>query len=230
MASDRQRAKEYFDALAPDYDRAFRGEQGGFVETIVNRFFRGPTFVRRMELLDGLLRAEDLAGRSVLDLGCGSGQVSLLAAALGARVHGIDIAPRMLEIARASAERAGLSERVTFAEGDVATAPLPPADLVLLVGVIEYYRDFGPLVARAAAAARRTLMIAHTRRVPHRMLLRKALFALQRSSVYFHRMPDVVAAGHAAGMGLREERKESGFSLLVFGREDAGTPQTTARG
>ena len=216
MNEDRQRARDYFDALAPDYDRAFRGEKGGWLETLVNRCFRSPTFVRRMRLLDRLLRAEGLSGRSVLDLGCGSGQVSLLAASLGAHVHAIDIAPRMLEIARASAARAGLAEKVTFEEGDVATAPLPAADLVLLVGVIEYYRDFAPLVARAAAAARRTLMIAHTRRLPHRMLLRKALFALQRSRVYFHPMAGVIAAGTAGGMALREEHKEGGFSLLVF--------------
>jgi SAM-dependent methyltransferase len=218
MSEDRQRARDYFDALAPDYDRAFRGEKGGWLETLVNRYFRGPTFVRRMELLDRLLRSEGLEGGSVLDLGCGSGQVSLLAASLGARVHAIDIAPRMLDIARASAERAGLAGRVTFVEGDVATAPLPAADLVLLVGVVEYYRDFAPIVARAAAAARRTLMIAHTRRVLHRMLLRKALFALQRSHVYFHPMADVIAAGTGAGMTLRAEHREGGFSLLVFER------------
>jgi SAM-dependent methyltransferase len=213
---DRQRARDYFDALAPDYDRAFRGEKGGWLETLVNRYFRGPTFARRMRLLDRLLREEGLAGGSVLDLGCGSGQVSLLAASLGARVHAIDIAPRMLEIARASAEQAGLAAKVSFEEGDVATAPLPAADLVLLVGVIEYYRDFAPVVARAAAAARRTLMIAHTRRVLHRMLLRKALFAMQRSHVYFHPMADVVAAATAAGMALKREHVEGGFSLLVF--------------
>jgi SAM-dependent methyltransferase len=228
MNEDRQRARDYFDALAPDYDRAFRGEKGGWLETLVNRYFRGPTFVRRMQLLERLLReqglappanaAGDAAEATVLDLGCGSGQVSLLAASLGARVHAIDIAPRMLDIARAAAARAGLEGKVTFEEGDVASAPLPAADLVLLVGVIEYYRDFAPLVARAAAAARRTLMIAHTRRVPHRMLLRKALFALQRSHVYFHPMADVIAAATAAGLALKQEHDEGGFSLLVCER------------
>jgi SAM-dependent methyltransferase len=218
LPPEQSRARAYFDALASDYDRAFRGEKGGWLNTLVNRFFRGPTFARRMELLEGLLRREGLEGASVLDLGCGSGQVSLLAAALGARVQGIDIAPRMLDIARASAGKAGLSDRVSFVEGDVARAPLPPADVVLLVGVIEYYRDFGPIVARAAAAARRSLVVAHTRRVLHRMLLRKALFALQGSRVYFHPMARVVAAGEAAGLRLCEESRQPGFSLLVFGR------------
>ena len=216
MNEDRQRARDYFDALAPDYDRAFRGEKGNWLETLVNRWFRGPTFVRRMALLDRVLREQNLRGGSVLDLGCGSGQVSLLAASLGARVHAIDIAPRMLQIARAAAGRAGLAESLTFEEGDVASAVLPPADLVLLVGVIEYYRDFAPIVARAAAAARRTLVIAHTRRVLHRMVLRKALFALQRSHVYFHPMADVIAAAAGAGTSLQKEHVEGGFSLLVF--------------
>lgn len=217
-SGDTGRAKAYFDSLAPDYDRAFRGEQGRWLETLVNRWFRGPTFVRRMELLEGLLRREELPGRWLLDLGCGSGQVSLLAASLGASVHGIDIAPRMLDIARAAAARAGLAERTRFEEGDVSTAELPQADVVLLVGVVEYYRDFAPIVARAAAAARRTLLVAHTRRVLHRMLLRKALFALQRSSVYFHPMEKVVGAAEAAGVRLRERHQEPGFTLLVFAR------------
>ena len=221
--SDQERAKTYFDALAPDYDRAFRGEKGTWLETLVNRYYRGPTFVRRMELLEGLLRREGLEGSWLLDLGCGSGQVSLLGAALGARVHGIDIAPRMLEIARATAERAGLAERTRFEEGDVSLAPLPQADVVLLVGVVEYYRHFEPLVARAAAAAGRTLIVAHTRRVWHRMLLRKALFALQRSSVYFHPMEKVVGAAEAAGLRLRERHEEPGFTLLVFARGPWGS-------
>ena len=82
----------------------------------------------------------------MLDLGCGSGQVSLLAASLGARVHGIDIAPRMLDLARDSARDAGVDDRVEFEEGDVLTASLPQADVTLLVGVVEYYRDYEELI------------------------------------------------------------------------------------
>jgi 2-polyprenyl-3-methyl-5-hydroxy-6-metoxy-1,4-benzoquinol methylase len=225
MGEDQQRARAYFDRLAPEYDRAFRKAGRGPLGSLVNRLFRTRTFLRRMELLETLFRDLPLAGKSVLDLGCGSGQVSLLAASLGARVLGIDIAPAMLAIAREAAERAGLAGDARFEEGDVVTRELLPADVVLLVGVIEYYEDYPALLARAAAAARETLVVAHTSRVAYRMLLRRILFRLQGSTVYFHPMPAVVAAAEAAGLRLRRELREHAFSILVFDRaRPAGSP------
>ncbi|WP_415379298.1 class I SAM-dependent methyltransferase [Halosimplex sp. TS25] len=57
-----------------------------------------------------------------LDVGCGTGVVSLLLAALGHDVTGVDFAPAMLERARAKAARAGLS--VAFARGDAERLPV----------------------------------------------------------------------------------------------------------
>ncbi|HMA15423.1 MAG TPA: class I SAM-dependent methyltransferase, partial [Kiloniellaceae bacterium] len=68
--------------------------------------------------------------KSVLDLGCGTGQ---LAAALGEgrEVVGVDTAGAMLEVAR---RRPG-GERVTWIEGDARTLDLGRRfDLVLLTG------------------------------------------------------------------------------------------------
>jgi SAM-dependent methyltransferase len=215
---DRERARTYFDRLAPEYDRAFRREGRRPLDALVNRYFRGRTFVRRMEVLEEVLPGLGLDGASVLDLGCGSGQVSLLAARLGARVHAIDIAPAMLTIAREAADAAGLGGAIRFEEGDVASCPLPPADVTLLVGVVEYYREFEGLVRRAAAATRRTLVLAHTNRVRYRMLLRRLLFSLQGGRVYFHPMKEVAAAAETEGLRLRREIREHAFSVLVLDR------------
>jgi ubiquinone/menaquinone biosynthesis C-methylase UbiE len=72
-------------------------------------------------------------GRTVraLDVGCGTGFLTLLLADLGTRVDGVDIAPPMLEHARAKAEAQGLSIR--FFEGDAESLPVPDADYDLLV-------------------------------------------------------------------------------------------------
>jgi 2-polyprenyl-6-hydroxyphenyl methylase/3-demethylubiquinone-9 3-methyltransferase len=56
---------------------------------------------RRLEIVfDELLADTDLSGRSVLDVGCGSGQFSQWAAARGATVTSLDIGVRLLAEAR----------------------------------------------------------------------------------------------------------------------------------
>ena len=55
----------------------------------------------------------------VLELGCGTGRVSLAMAGKGIDVVGVDISPRMVEGARAKAKAAGLSRRCRFQTGDM---------------------------------------------------------------------------------------------------------------
>ena len=57
----------------------------------------------------------------VLDLGCGTGSLTLLAAELGHRVAGIDIAPAMVAAARTKLASAGASATVEL--GDAADPP-----------------------------------------------------------------------------------------------------------
>ena len=59
-------------------------------------------------------------GGPVLELGCGTGRVSLAIAAAGIDVTGIDISPRMIAAAQAKAERRGLSAHCIFQSGDMA--------------------------------------------------------------------------------------------------------------
>ena len=218
LPPDADRAKSYFDALAPEYNRAFGLTGRNPFSAFINRFFRGPTFAERMKRIEALFSRIGIKGARVLDLGCGSGQVSLLAASMGATVHGIDIAPRMLAIARETAQRSGLTGPTTFDEGDITAQTLEEADIVLLVGVVEYYKDFEPLVRRAARATRRHLIIGHTTRVLYRMFLRRILFAVSGGSVYFHPMADVIAAATRDGLVLAEEERHHGYSILNFER------------
>ena len=60
-------------------------------------------------------------GTRLLDVGCGAGQLALIAARSGAQVTGCDIATNWLEKARARASAEGL--QVTFEEGDAEALP-----------------------------------------------------------------------------------------------------------
>jgi ubiquinone/menaquinone biosynthesis C-methylase UbiE len=69
-------------------------------------------FVRNLNLQPGM---------SVLDVACGTGNLALPAAQLGAVVTGVDIAPNLVEQARENAKRAGLNAQ--FDEGDAENLP-----------------------------------------------------------------------------------------------------------
>jgi ubiquinone/menaquinone biosynthesis C-methylase UbiE len=64
--------------------------------------------VRMAELME--------AGERVLDVGCGTGSLALRCAERGGRVTGIDISPRMLDVAREKIAAAGLGDRVELRE------------------------------------------------------------------------------------------------------------------
>lgn len=81
--------------------------------------------------------AELRGGERVVDVGCGTGNAALLAAARGARVTGVDPALRLLDVARQRARAEALD--VTFLAGEAAALPIADksADVVLSVfGVI----------------------------------------------------------------------------------------------
>lgn len=59
-------------------------------------------------------------GDRVLDLGCGTGALTLRAARRGAKVRAIDVDAGMLEVARARLRRAGLAQDVELLERGVA--------------------------------------------------------------------------------------------------------------
>jgi ubiquinone/menaquinone biosynthesis C-methylase UbiE len=76
------------------------------------------------------------ASRRVLDVGCGTGFLALRFAELGHQVTGIDLAPQMIERARAKAEQAGLHVELAVAEGSSLPFPDESFDVVVARHVI----------------------------------------------------------------------------------------------
>jgi len=87
-------------------------------------------------------------GARVLDIACGTGNVTIPLARRGARVTGLDMMPHLLEEARARADREGL--RIRFDEGFAETLPYPDGSFDVLVSMIFHTRVFAQILKCAA--------------------------------------------------------------------------------
>jgi len=164
---------------------------------------------------------QDLAGRRVLDAGCGTGALAVEAARRGADVVAIDLSPTLVALA---AERlpADVARRIRFLSGDMLDDGLGRFDHVVLMDSLIHYRSVQAVGAleRLAPRARESIVFTH---VPSNPLL-VTMRAVGRCFPRGDRAPDVEPVAHvrlarelAAAPGLaawriaRDERVSGGF-------------------
>jgi magnesium-protoporphyrin O-methyltransferase len=100
------------------------------------------------------ITAQGVSGRTVLDVGCGIGDLAIEAVAAGATsATGYDLSPKAIERARALAETRGVGDRTTFEVGDGSQVELPKADIVAINRVVCCYPDADGILERSLAAA-----------------------------------------------------------------------------
>ncbi|HEX4619522.1 MAG TPA: bifunctional 2-polyprenyl-6-hydroxyphenol methylase/3-demethylubiquinol 3-O-methyltransferase UbiG, partial [Steroidobacteraceae bacterium] len=132
----------------------------GKFDALAARFWDTHGEFRPLHLLNPL-RAEyiaaraPLAGRRVLDVGCGGGLLAEALAARGGAVTGIDLAPGMIEVARLHAAEAGLAIDYRLADAAELAAAAPGAfDVVTCMEMLEHVPEPGAMVATLAALVR----------------------------------------------------------------------------
>jgi len=87
----------------------------------------------------------------VLDVGCGTGLAGVAFRSLAGRLHGSDLAPRMVEKAR----RRGVYDHLEVAELVEGIARTPTAwDLVVAADVLVYVGDLAPVMDAARVGLR----------------------------------------------------------------------------
>ena len=104
----------------------------------------------RFEKLDYLNKRVDYAGQAgldVLDVGCGLGNDTSRFAKGGARVTGIDIAPRAIELTRTNFQQRGLTGRFLVMDGEAMGFPDASFDLVYCHTVLHFTADPARMIA-----------------------------------------------------------------------------------
>jgi magnesium-protoporphyrin O-methyltransferase len=194
---------------------------------------RGPRKTTRM-LLDAL-RAEGVAGRSLLDIGGGVGVIAHELVPAGAtHVTSVEASSAYLAAAREEAERQGYADRLTAHHGDfVALADaIPVADIVTLDRVICCYPDMAQLVAASAAHARLLYAITVPRDTWWVRLgigLESLPYWLHRTSfrIYAHPLRAIEAGIRRAGLQRRARRTTFAWDIRIYRAAAQGLTDTT---
>jgi 2-polyprenyl-3-methyl-5-hydroxy-6-metoxy-1,4-benzoquinol methylase len=140
--------------------------------------FRGVILRRKKIVLEHL---EDVAGRWVLDVGCGSGRYSIELALRGAAVLGIDISHNMLSMARLYAMKSGVYERCLFVQGDFSSVELKQSfDYCIAIGFFEYISQPVSLMKKMVGLTSQTAFVTLPKRLNFRNILRMLRYRLMK--------------------------------------------------
>jgi SAM-dependent methyltransferase len=116
----------------------------------------------------------EVAGQDVLDAGCGEGYLARILAARGARVTGVDLAPRLIELAG----HKGSPGEIVYRAADLS---VPQPDLearfdavasYLVLNDVEEYRGFVETLARSLKTGGRAVLGFNN---PYSYMLRRGL-------------------------------------------------------
>src|SRR5437773_1154993 len=122
--------------VSQNVETHWKGREGPFPLLLGPGVF-SPTTTSRT-LADAL---EISPGDTVIDVGCGSGVLSIVAAKLGAaRVYGVDLSQRAVEAAKENARRLGLDHICEFRGGDLLE-PVRDVQADVLIGDVSGIPD-----------------------------------------------------------------------------------------
>ncbi len=208
-----ERQARYWDQESQAFD-AIYSHRKTFLANLLDRVFRRDMYDRFRFAMD---HAHPIPDRTLLDLGCGSGRYAFAFAKAGARrVLGIDIAPRMLELARALAAEQGVADRCEFLNTDVLGLDVDEIfDVVLAIGLFDYVRDPAPVLRKIRKLTAGRAIMTFPRLLSWRALPRKVRLAFRGCEVYFYSRTAITRHMTQAGFSVLELQRIGKLDCVV---------------
>lgn len=187
--------KDYFEEIARTFDSYYReeAETSSLIGKIAHAVFRKPAMACRFQATFDFLG--DLAGKKILDVGCGSGIYGIEIAKRGGQSDGIDVSQAMVDLALENAEKAGVSDRCRFFLKDLWE--FIPGESLYSAGIAIGLFDYIPpekqkevLVKILSFVSKEVIATFPKKWVPA-TLFRKIWFLKKKLDVYFFTKADI---------------------------------------
>jgi 2-polyprenyl-3-methyl-5-hydroxy-6-metoxy-1,4-benzoquinol methylase len=177
-------AATFFNRFAETFDTIYDQKRNPFMRW-VDCTFRSDMFIRYALTFEAL---GPLRGRTVLDIGCGSGPYIIEAFKRGAaRVTGIDPAPNMLALVRQRLDQVGVcGNRCELLVGMFPGTLVEPHDFAIVMGVMDYVDDAQTFLNALRPLVKRLAVVSFPSRHWFRSPFRKLRYRLRRCPVYFY--------------------------------------------
>jgi len=189
--SSMDKTLSYWDRQASSFDAIYTGEKprwGRFLDRVLRR-----DMYRRFDWI--LQNSGNLTGKSVCDLGCGSGRYVIAYAEAGARqVVGIDGAPSMVRRAACLIQERRIQDRAAIRQANILDLPTDEIfDITLAVGVFDYTANAAHFVQKIRRMTGSRFLATFPRFWTYRMPIRKVRLGILGCPVYFYTAKQVRA-------------------------------------
>jgi 2-polyprenyl-3-methyl-5-hydroxy-6-metoxy-1,4-benzoquinol methylase len=191
MASVEEKVRDHFHDDAARFD-AIYVEKKGPLAAFIDNYWRG-VVQKRLELNVEKLRP--LAGKKILDVGCGSGRFCIAFAKEGAeKVIGIDFAPAMIELADKLSNEAGVGDKCEYIVGafpDDIDESDGPFDACTGNGFFDYVEHPVPIITAMREMTKGRMIMSFPKRNEWRIPLRRLRFWIKGTPLFLYTEPQV---------------------------------------
>lgn len=208
-----ERVGHFFNQRAEQFHRIY--QQTPLFEKTANKVLRRAIYMRTQALVDEVTR---LGHPTVLDVGSGTGVNAFAAIRAGAsHVLGVDLAPNMVEMAKAGAASEGMTDKAEFQLGDFVTWDVTGAyDVVAALGVFDYVASAESFYRKMLRAARQSV-VASFPSLHVRGLIRKVRYEMRDCPLFLYEEQQLRAWTEAEGFSecTFPVRLSSGFVVVA---------------
>jgi len=181
-----EKVRDHFHDDAERFD-AIYGEKKGAFQKFIDNYWRG-VVQKRLEI--NVEKLQPLKGKTILDVGCGSGRFCIAFALKGAeKVIGIDFAQAMIEIADKLATEAGVEDKCEFVIGGFPEAISEddgPFDACTANGFFDYVEYPVPIITRMRELTRGKMIMSFPKAVEWRVPIRRVRFWLKGTPLFLY--------------------------------------------
>jgi len=203
-------AAKFFDDFAVTFDTIYDEKRSLFMRWI-DRRFRSDMFIRFSLSFEAL---GNLDGKTILDIGCGSGPYIVEALRRGAKhVTAVDPAPNMLSLVHRRLEKSGLADKCSMVEGFFPGVDINAHDHVVIMGVMDYVADAKAFLAALVPLVNLSAVLSFPSKHWFRTPLRKVRYRLRNCPVYFYDESEIRELCSAAGFSTITVEKIPGTGM-----------------